>query len=330
MASYIARRKFLATLGGAAAWPLAARAQQPATPVVGFLSSRSAEDSARSVAAFRQALATAGYVEGRNVTIEFRWAEGQYDRLPALAAELVGRRVDVLVAVGGNQAPRAAKAATSTIPIVFGTGEDPVKESLVPSINRPGANMTGATFFTALLEAKRLGLLRELVPKAEVIALLIKQNSSFSQGQAKDVQEAGRDLGQRVVVLNGGSDADIDAAFASFAQHQAGALLVGADPFFNVRRDRLIALAARHAVPAIYQFRDYPLAGGLMSYGASISDLYQQVGVYVGRILKGDKPADLPVMLPTKFELVINLKTAKALGLTVPDKLLALADEVIE
>jgi putative ABC transport system substrate-binding protein len=330
MASYIARREFLATLlgGAAVAWPLAARGQQPATPVVGFLSSRSAEDSARSVAAFRQALAEAGYVEGRNVTIEFRWAEGQFDRLPALAAELVGRRVDVLVAVGGNQAPRAAKAATSTIPIVFGTGEDPVKESLVPSINRPGANMTGATFFTSLLGAKRLGLLRELVPKAEVIALLINQNSS--QGQAKDVQEAARDLGQRVVVLNGGSDADIDAAFASLAQHQAGALLVGADPFFNVRRDRLIALAARHAVPAIYQFRDYPLAGGLMSYGASISDLYRQVGVYVGRILKGDKPADLPVMLPTKFELVINLKTAKALGLTVPDKLLALADEVIE
>jgi len=328
MASYIGRRKFLATLGSAAAWPLTAHAQQPATPVVGFLSSRSAEDSARSVAAFRQALAEAGYVEGRNVTIEFRWAEGHYDRLPALAAELIGRRVDVLVAVGGNQAPRAAKAATSTIPIVFGTGEDPVKESLVPSLNRPGANVTGATFFTTLLGAKRLGLLRELVPKAEVIALLINQNSS--QGQAKDVQEAARDLGQGVVVLNGGTDADIDAAFASLAQHQAGALLVGADPFFNVRRDRLIALAARHAVPAIYQFRDYPLAGGLMSYGASISDLYQQVGVYVGRILKGDKPADLPVMLPTKFELVINLKTAKALGLTVPDKLLALADEVIE
>ena len=323
------RREFITLLGGAAAaWPIAARAQQPAMPVVGFLSSRSAEDSARSVTAFRQALAEAGYVEGRNMTIEFRWAEGQFDRLPALAAELVGRRVDVLVAVGGNQAPRAAKAATSTIPIVFGTGEDPVKGGLVPSLNRPGANMTGVTFFTTLLGAKRLGLLRELVPKAEVIALLINQNSS--QGQAKDVQEAARDLGQRVVVLNGGSDADIDAAFASLAQHQVGALLVGADPFFNVRRDRLIALAARHAVPAIYQFRDYPLAGGLMSYGASISDLYQQVGIYVGRILKGDKPADLPVMLPTKFELVINLKAAKALGLTVPDKLLALADEVIE
>src|SRR5262249_2066443 len=205
------RRDFITLLGGAAAWPLAARGRRPAVAVVGFLSSRSAEDSARSVTAFRQALAEAGYVEGRNVTIEFRWAEGQFDRLPALAAELVGRRVDVLVAVGGNQAPRAAKAATSTIPIVFGTGEDPVKESLVPSINRPGANMTGATFFTSLLGAKRLGLLRELVPKAEVIALLINQNSS--QGQAKDVQEAARDLGQRVVVLNGGSDADIDAAF---------------------------------------------------------------------------------------------------------------------
>jgi putative ABC transport system substrate-binding protein len=249
--------------------------------------------------------------------------------LPALAAELVASPVDVLAAVAGTQVPRAAKA-TSTIPIVFAIGEDPVKEGLVSSLNRPGANVTGGTFFTALLGAKRLGLLRELVPSAEVIALLVNQNTSQGQGQANDVQEAARGLGQRLVILNGGTDAEIDAAFASLPQNRVGALVVGADPFFDPRRDRLIALTARHAVPAIYQFRDYALAGGLMSYGASITDLYQQTGAYVGRILKGDKPADLPVMLPTKFELGINLKTAKTLGLEIPDRLLALAQEVIE
>jgi putative ABC transport system substrate-binding protein len=267
------RRDFITLLGGTAAWPLAAHAQRP-IPVVGFLSFRSADDSARAVADFREGLAEVGFVEGRNVTIEFRWAQGQFDRLPALAAELVRRPVAVLAAVAGAQTPRAAIAATTSIPIVFGIGEDPVKEGLVPSLNRPGANVTGATFFTALLGAKRLGLLRDLVPQAETIALLVNQNSSQGQGQTKDVQEAARGLGQRLVVLNGGSDVDIDAAFAGLAQQQVGALLVGSDPFFDPRRDRLIRLAGRHAVPALYHFRDFPLEGGLMSYGASITDLY--------------------------------------------------------
>jgi putative tryptophan/tyrosine transport system substrate-binding protein len=324
------RRELITLLGGAAAWPLAARAQQRAMPVIGFLSSRSAGDSASAVAAFRQGLSSAGYAEGRNVAIEFRWAEARFDRLPVLAAELVRRPVAVLVAVGGHQTPRAAQTVTATIPIVFGIGEDPVQEGLVPSLNRPGGNMTGATFSTALLGAKRFGLLRDLIPDAEVIGLLVNQNSTQGQGQARDVQEAALSVGKRLVVLNAGTDEDIAAAFASLAPQRVGALLVGADIFFDPRRDRLIALAAQYAVPAIYQFRDYALDGGLMSYGASIVELYQQVGVYVGRILNGDKPADLPVMLPAKFELVINLKTAKALGLTIPAGILAIADEVIE
>jgi putative ABC transport system substrate-binding protein len=324
------RRAFIAALGGAAAWPLAARAQQPAVPVIGFLSSRSAGDSVSAVAAFRAGLAETGYVEGRNVAIEFRWAEGRFDRLPALAEELVRRPVAVLAPVAGYQTPRAAQAATSTIPIVFGIGEDPVREGLVPNLNRPGGNTTGATFSTALLGAKRLGLLRQLVPQAEVIGLLVNQNSTQGQGQARDVQEAAQKLGLQLVVLNGGSDEDIDAAFASLARLKVGALLVGADPSFDPKRNRLIAMVAQHAVPAIYQFRDYALAGGLMSYGASIAELYQQVGIYVGRVLNGDKPGDMPVMLPAKFEMVINLKTAGVLRLTIPPALLATADEVIE
>ena len=324
------RREFIAVFGGAAVWPLAARAQQPAMPVIGFLSSRSAGDSVSAVAAFRAGLAETGYVEGRNVAIEFRWAEGRFDRLPALAEELVRRPVAVLAPVAGYQTPRAAQAATSTIPIVFGIGEDPVREGLVPNLNRPGGNTTGATFSTALLGAKRLGLLRQLVPQAEVIGLLVNQNSTQGQGQARDVQEAAQKLGLQLVVLNGGSDEDIDAAFASLARLKVGALLVGADPSFDPKRNRLIAMVAQHAVPAIYQFRDYALAGGLMSYGASIAELYQQVGIYVGRVLNGDKPGDMPVMLPAKFEMVINLKTAGVLGLTIPPALLATADEVIE
>jgi putative tryptophan/tyrosine transport system substrate-binding protein len=325
------RREFITLLGGAAAaWPLAASAQQAAMPVIGFLSTRSAGDSVGEVAAFRQALTEGGYDEGRNVRIEFRWAEGHFDKLSALAEELVRRPVTVLAAVGGYQAAHAAQAATTSIPIVFAIGEDPVKAGLVSKINRPGGNLTGATFATALLGAKRLGLLRELAPDAEVIGLLVNGNSSQGQEQMRDVQEAAQKLGQQLVVLSGGSDEDIDAAFASLAQQHVRALLVGADPFFDPRRNRLIALVAQHAIPAIYQFRGYAVSGGLMSYGASITDHYRQVGIYVGRVLNGDKPADLPVMFPSKFELVVNLKTAKALGLTVPYPLLARADEVIE
>jgi ABC-type uncharacterized transport system substrate-binding protein len=329
MASYIGRRDFLATLGGAAAaWPLAARAQQHAMPIVGYMSSRSAGDSSREVVAFRQALAETGYEEGRNVAIEFRWAHGQFDRLPAIAAELVRRPVAVLAAFG--ESARVAKAATTTIPIVFGTGLDPVEQGLVTSLNRPGGNVTGATFLTGALGAKRLGLLRDLVPGAGVIALLVNPNTQVGQVQTKDVQEAARALGQRLVVLDGGSDESIDASFAALTQQRVAALMVGADAFFDTRRDRLIALAARHQVPAIYQFREYALAGGLMSYGASITDMYRQVGLYVGRVLKGEKPGDLPVVQVTKFEFVINLKTAKALGVIISDNLLTLADEVIE
>jgi putative ABC transport system substrate-binding protein len=324
------RREFIRLLGGAAAWPVAARAQPMAGPVVGFMSSRSAGDSSRVVAAFRQGLAETSPVEGRNVVIEFRWAQGQFDRLPALAAELVGRRVAVIAAVGGQQSARAAKAATGSIPIVFGIGEDPVDEGLVTSLSRPDGNITGATFFTSLLGAKRLGLLRDLVPGADAIALLVNPNTSQGQRQTRDVQDAARALGQRLVVLNGGSDESIEAGFAALVQQRVGALLVGSDPFFDVRRDRLVALAAQHRVPAIYQFREYALAGGLMSYGASITDMYRQVGLYVGRVLKGEKPVDLPVMQPTRFELVINLKTAKALDVKISDNLLTLADEVIE
>jgi len=322
------RRDFITLLCGAAAWPLAARAQQSAPPVIGFLSSRSADDSARVVAAFRQGLAETGYVEDRNVVIEFRWAEGQLDRLSALASELVHRPVAVIAALG--ESGYAAKAATTTIPIVLGSGGDPVELGLVTSLNRPGGNVTGATFLTAQLGAKRLGLLRDLVPGADVVALLINPNTAVGRVQTRDVQQAAHALGQNLIVLNGGSDESIEASFATLSQKRVAALLVGGDPFFDTRRDRLIALALQYRVPAIYQFREYALAGGLMSYGASITDMYHQVGLYVGRVLKGEKPADLPVMQVSKFETVINLKTAKALGIKISDNLLSLADEVIE
>ena len=326
--SGIKRREFITLLGGAAAWPLAARAQQSAPPVIGFLSSRSADDSARVVAAFRQGLAETGYVEDRNVVIEFRWAEGQLDRLPALASELVHRPVAVIAALG--ESGYAAKAATTTIPIVLGSGGDPVELGLVTSLNRPGGNVTGATFLTAQLGAKRLGLLRDLVPGADVVALLINPNTAVGRVQTRDVQQAARALGQNLIVLSGGSDESIEASFVTLSQKRVAALLIGGDPFFDTRRDRLIALALQYRVPAIHQFREYALAGGLMSYGASITDMYHQVGLYVGRVLKGEKPADLPVMQVSKFETVINLKTAKALGIKISDNLLSLADEVIE
>jgi putative ABC transport system substrate-binding protein len=322
------RRDFIKVIAGpATGWPLAARAQQR-MPVVGFLSGRAPAESAAVLAAFRKGLVEAGYAEDQNVRIEYRWAEGQPDRLPALARELVDRAVDVIAALG--ESGPAAKSATTTIPVVFASGGDPVETGLVASLNRPGGNLTGATFLTANLGAKRVGLLHELVPNAEIIALLAGPTTSVARVQIRDVQEAARGLGQKLVVLDGGSDNKIDAAFAALAPQHVKALLVGSDPFFDTRRDRLVALAAQHRVPAIYQFRAYAVAGGLVSYGTSITDMYRLVGLYVGRVLKGEKPAELPVVQVTKFELVINLKTARTLGLTIPPTLLATADEVIE
>jgi putative ABC transport system substrate-binding protein len=323
------RRAFIGLLGGAAAWPLAARAQQ-SVPVVGFLSTRSANDSQRVVQAFREGLAGTGRVEGRNIAIEYRWANGQFDQLPELAMELVRLPVAVFAAVGGHQSGMAAKAASTAVPIIFGVGIDPVAVGLVASVNRPGGNVTGATFSGALLGAKRLGLLRELVPGAEQIALLVNPNTSQGQTQTRDVQRAAATVGQRLVVLSGSSDEAIDKSFALVPKERVGALLLAGDPFFDPRRERLIMLVAQHRLPAIYPFREWAMAGGLMSYGASITEMYRQVGAYVGRVLNGDKPADLPVVQPTRFELVINLKTANALGITIPNSMQLLADEVIE
>jgi putative ABC transport system substrate-binding protein len=322
------RRQFITALGVAATWPSVVRAQQPSLPVVGFISGRTAADSAAVVAAFRKGLLEVGYAEPKSVAIEFSWAEGQADRLPELARELVHRPVDVIAAMG--ESGPAAKAATATIPIVFGSGGDPVQTGLVTSLNRPGGNATGATFLTANLGAKRLGLLRELVPGAEVVALLVNPDNSVGQVQIRDVTEAARSIGQELLILDGGSDRNIEAAFAALAPRHVSALLVGADPFFDTRRDHLVALASQHRMPAIYQFREYAIAGGLMSYGTSIAEMYRQVGIYVGRILKGEKPDDLPVVQVTKFEFVINLKTAKSLGIKVSDNLLSIADEVID
>jgi putative ABC transport system substrate-binding protein len=326
------RRDFLGVLGGAAtAWPLTARAQQPAMPVVGFLHSRSPEDSAYLVAAFRRGLASQDYSEGQNVAIEYHWAQGRYEQLPALAINLVSRKVTVIAAGGGEPAALAAKAATASVPIVFVIGGDPVKLGLAASLNHPGGNSTGVSLLTTVLEAKRLGLLHELVPSAAVTAMLINPKLPHTaQGQITEVEEAARTIGQRIRILKASTEVELEAALATLISERMNALLVAADPFFDTQRARIIAVAAQHRVPAIYQFREFAVAGGLMSYGISLTDAYRQLGVSVARILKGEKPADLPVVQSVKFEFVINLKTAKALGLTVPPTLLARADEVVE
>jgi putative ABC transport system substrate-binding protein len=324
------RREFITLLGGAAAaWPLAVRAQQP-TPVIGFMSGRSPEDSSHLVAAFRHGLSESGFVEGQNVAIEFRWARGDYNRLPALTAELVAHRVAVLVGVGGDNSAVAAKQATSTIPIVFGMGGDPIQAGLVDSFNRPGGNATGYTLLTNQLEPKRVGLLHELVPNVPLIGALLNPNFLPAAHQLQDIEGAARALDLRLFVARANNDTELEAAFVSLAQQRVGAVLVTANPYFDTRRDQIIALAAQNRLPAFYQFREFAVSGGLISYGPRITDGYQQAGMYVGRILKGAAPAGLPVLQPTKFELVINLKTANALGLVVPNSMQLLADEVIE
>jgi ABC-type uncharacterized transport system substrate-binding protein len=325
------RREFITLVGGAAVgWPLAVRAQQPGMPVVGLLGSLSPAAVARPLAALRQSLKDIGYEEGKTLVIEYRWAEGRYGRLPDLAADLARRQVAVIVTVGGDPPALAAKAATSTIPIVFMVGRNPVKFGLVVSLNRPEGNATGVNLFITETEAKRIELLRELVPTSTPLAALMNPKTADAEAQINEVLAAARTLQQQIEVISASDEHEIDTAFAILAQRKIGGLLVGADPFFNNRRDLITSLAARYGIPAIYPLRDFADSGGLMSYGTSLTDAYRQVGVYVGRILKGEKPADLPVVQATKFELVINLKTAKALGLIVPPMLLTSADEVIE
>jgi putative ABC transport system substrate-binding protein len=325
------RRDLIILLGGAAVWPLAARAQRPALPVVGFVSAGSADGSARNVAAFLKGLGEAGYTEGQNVAVEYHWLEGQCDILPALAADLVRRRVAVITSPASAPVVLAVKAATSTIPIVFGIGGDPVKLGLVASLARPGGNATGVNFFNQEVVAKRLGLLHELVPKAGRVAVLINPaNAPSTEATLPDVQEAAHTIGLPIFVVRASTSREIEAVFADLARERAEALFVAPDQFFNSRRVQFATLAARHAIPAAYSVRDQVEAGGLMSYGTSITERYRQIGIYTGSILKGAKPADLPVVQSTKFELVINLQTARALGLSVPPTLLAIADEVID
>ena len=324
------RRDFFGVLGVAAAWPLSVHAQQPARPVVGFLSSRAAATEADLVAAFRQGLNEQGYVERQNVILEYRWAEGQYDRLASLAEELVRRQVSVIVTTGGALPAQAAKSATTSIPIVFTTGDDPVKLGLVSSLNRPDGNATGVAVFVASLLPKRLQLLRELFPTASTVGFLMNPNWPSSDVQLAEVQQAADALGVRLHVVRAGTAVEIDEAFSVLGHQRPDALMTGADPFFQVRRDQLVALAARYAIPTMYEWREFVAAGGLISYSPDRKDTMRQMGIYAGRILHGAKPSELPVMQAVKFELVINLKTAKALGLTIPPTLLARADEVIE
>jgi len=323
------RREFISLIGGAVVWPIAARSQQPGMPVIGYLSGRSPEAEASFLSAFRKGLEETGYLAGRNIAIEFRFSDGQDDQLPSLAADLVRREVTVLVATDKLSAV-AATSTTTTIPIVFGAGEDPVGLGLVASLARPGGNATGVNVFTTELGPKRLDLLRELAPNAGLIAFVVNPASSIAVRQAEDLQKAARALGQQILVLNASNEKGIDEAFATIVERRVGAILYGASVFFQVHRDLLIALAARHSIPAMYEWREFVTAGGLMSYSSNRTEAARQVGIYTGRVLKGAKPADLPVMQSIKFEFVINLKTAKALGLKISDNLLSLADEVIE
>ena len=324
------RREFITLLGGAAVWPLAARAQQPAMPVIGFLHSGSPEPNVNQVAAFRKGLGEAGYVEGQNVAIEFRWAAGQDGRLPDLAADLIRRRVAVIATPASTPASLAAKATTTTIPIVFAIGTDPVAMGLVASLNRPGGNVTGVSFQSVELVAKRLGMLRELAPGANRFVALVNPNTAYAEAEVKDLQASAPALGLPVEILRASTGREIDAAFVNLVQKPGVALLVGPDAVFTSRRAQIVTLATRHALPTIYYAREFAEIGGLMSYGPNLAYVYQQTGIYVGRVLKGENPADLPVVQPTKFELVVNLNTARALGIAIPNTLLALADEVIE
>jgi putative ABC transport system substrate-binding protein len=324
------RREFIALLGGVTMWPKGTQAQQPAIPIIGFMNGRSPEDAAHLSAAFREGLREGGFVEGQNIVIEYRWALGEYDRLPAQAADLLNRRVAVLVGAGGDVSAIAAKQASATTPVVFGMGGDPVKAGLVKSFNRPGGNATGFTLLTNEMEPKRLGMLHDLVPSAVVIGVLINPNFPPAAMQLQDLEEAAKKISQRLFVAKASTDSELSAAFTSLMEQRIGALLVAADPYFDTRRDRIISFAAQHRLPAMYQFREFAVSGGLISYGPNVTDLYRQAGIYTARILKGTQPADLPVLQPTKFEFVVNLKTAKTLGLVIPAGLISFADEVIE